>query len=303
MAPMMGSMTLGQFGGKLPVAGYQADFAVLGPGFVSLFDAGQALATGGIETGPMPRCSPVPLLVNSVDFGRFDYVVRRGNFTLSAVTASEWFSAIQDTRAAFVVIDGSLTLQAGALLSPAVRKLFTVLYVSGDLVIDGTVSMTARGANHSGTGNSEGYVAASDIRILTGACTLFPARNVFSAPVAYAYYRLIVQAMYKSSLNLDGNAKINEFKLFTPTENGTMTSDSSAGYIASASSTQGTSQTAAFRAFDKNLGNAWTSPNTTYSRTTGLYLGSVSTTVDGNSILGEWLQIQYGTAQTLERYP
>ena len=51
---------------------------------------------------------------------------------------------------------------------PSVRKLFTVVYVTGNLTVNGIISMSARGANHSGTGNSGGFTAPVDIRLVTG---------------------------------------------------------------------------------------------------------------------------------------
>jgi hypothetical protein len=60
-----------------------------------------------------------------------------------------------------VIINGNLTINSGQTFIPSVRKLFTVLYVSGNLVNNGTISMTRRGASHSGT-------TARNIRIATG---------------------------------------------------------------------------------------------------------------------------------------
>lgn len=118
----------------------------------------------------LPTLSPATLKVNSLDFGvPFEYAIVRSSQTISASTSlAPFFSSTKDTRPALVVVDGSLTIEAGATFLPAVRKLFTVLYVTGDLVVNGTISMTARGANHSGTGDSGGYVPPQTIRIYSG---------------------------------------------------------------------------------------------------------------------------------------
>ena len=65
-------------------------------------------------------------------------------------------------------MNGNLTINSGQTFIPSVRKLFTVLYVTGNLVVNGSISMTGRGANHSGTGSSGGATTAVDIRIGTG---------------------------------------------------------------------------------------------------------------------------------------
>jgi Concanavalin A-like lectin/glucanases superfamily len=117
-----------------------------------------------------PVVSPTPLRLTGVTWPVvFDYVVLRGSVTISSGFAvADFFSSVADIRPAIVVVDGNLTIDASATFTPPVRKLFTVLYVTGNLTVNGTISMTARGANHSGTGSSGGYVEPQDIRILTG---------------------------------------------------------------------------------------------------------------------------------------
>jgi len=80
-----------------------------------------------------------------------------------------------------------------------------------------------------------------------------------------------------------------------------LTADSSNGYVASASSTQNSSAFQAFKAFDLqtldydgSAHNFWHSTNTgnNYNSSSGVYLGSTSTTVSGVAVLGEWIQLQ-----------
>ncbi len=72
-----------------------------------------------------------------------------------------------------------------------------------------------------------------------------------------------------------------------------MTSNSSGGYVASASSIHSTFFP--YLAFDsiKSGSNFWHSTPNTYNATTGVYVGAVSTIVDGLPLTGEWLQIQF----------
>ena len=108
------------------------------------------------------------LILDGQAVGSYDYTTRKSNTTISSFTASDWFTSTQDTASSWIVVNGNLTINAGQTLIPSVRKLFTVLYVTGNLICNGAISMTARGANHSGTGESGGALTATAIRIGTG---------------------------------------------------------------------------------------------------------------------------------------
>lgn len=108
------------------------------------------------------------LTINSQSVGNYEYTTRKGNTTISSFTAADWFTNTKDTTSSWIVVNGNLTINAGQTLIPSVRKLFTVLYVTGNLVCNGSISMSARGANHSGTGESGGATTAVAIRIGTG---------------------------------------------------------------------------------------------------------------------------------------
>jgi hypothetical protein len=108
------------------------------------------------------------LTIASSSLGSYDYSVKASSTTISSFTASDYFTATEDSRSAWVIVKGDLTINSGQTFIPSVRKLFTVLYVTGNLVNNGTISMTARGANHSGTGNSGGATTAALIRVAVG---------------------------------------------------------------------------------------------------------------------------------------
>jgi hypothetical protein len=108
------------------------------------------------------------LYINSQSLGYYDYCIRKGEVTIDSTTdMTTLFTTNQDNYSSFIVVDGNLTINSGTLI-PAVRKLFTTIYVTGDLLISGTISMKARGSNHSGSGSSLGAVTATAIRIATG---------------------------------------------------------------------------------------------------------------------------------------
>jgi hypothetical protein len=101
------------------------------------------------------------LTLNSESLGSYDYVIKSGDQTVSSFTNSDWFTATADTRSAFVVVQGNLTINSGQTFIPSNRKLFTCIYVTGNLSVGGSISMAGRGASHSAT-------AAAAIRIATG---------------------------------------------------------------------------------------------------------------------------------------
>jgi hypothetical protein len=77
----------------------------------------------------------------------------------------------------------------------------------------------------------------------------------------------------------------------------TMTSNSTpTGYGANSSSGGNP-----YQAFDNNYSTFWES-DSDYDDTTGNYTGSIITTVDGNPVNGEWIQIQIPNAITLKEF-
>jgi len=131
----------------------------------SIFDLAKGIPTYSASSTPTAGGT---LTVNSKNVGSYDFVSKQGNQTVSSFVASDWFTTTEDSRSAFIGVNGNLTINSGQTFIPSVRKLFTCIYVTGDLTVNGTISMTARGANHSGTGNSGGYTAPVDIRLASG---------------------------------------------------------------------------------------------------------------------------------------
>jgi hypothetical protein len=130
----------------------------------SILTAARTIVNGEKTSTPLTGGT---LTINGESVGSYDYKVANTT-TVSSFSASTWFTSTQDTRSSWICINGNLTINSGQTFIPSVRKLFTVVYVTGNLVINGSISMTGRGANHSGTGTSGGYTAPVDIRIGTG---------------------------------------------------------------------------------------------------------------------------------------
>lgn len=103
------------------------------------------------------------LTLNSVLIGNYDYTIKNGNQSITSFINSEWFTATEDSNAALICVDGDLTINTGQTFIPTVRKLFTCIYVSGNLNVIGGISMTGRGAKTISLG-----VQTATIRIVTG---------------------------------------------------------------------------------------------------------------------------------------
>jgi len=95
----------------------------------------------------------------------YDYTVHTGNVTVSSYNNSDFFTSTADSRVACIHITGNLTINSGQSFIPGVRKPGAYIYVGGDLVLNGEISMKARGANHSSSGSN---LASVDIRIING---------------------------------------------------------------------------------------------------------------------------------------
>lgn len=146
-------------GFEIPVTFSGGDFSSS-----SLLTAARTLIGGQRNATPLAGGS---LTINGESLGSYDYKVSQTT-TISSFSTSEWFTATEDTRSSWIIINGNLTINSGQTVIPSVRKLFTVIYVTGNLVVNGSISMRGRGANHSGTGNSGGATTEANIRIGTG---------------------------------------------------------------------------------------------------------------------------------------
>lgn len=102
-------------------------------------------------TGAVAPTAGGTLTINGVALGNYSFSVFKSNQTVSSFSSSTFFTSTADTESAFVVVNGDLTINAGQTFIPSSRKLFTVIYVTGNLAVNGTISMSARGANSNAT--------------------------------------------------------------------------------------------------------------------------------------------------------
>jgi hypothetical protein len=130
------------------------------------------------------------LVVNGQAVGQMDIAVIPGQSLVDPAANDLLFSSRKDVASAWIIVKGNLDI-SDITLTPSQRKLFTVVYVTGNLTFnDGkaNISMSSRGANHSGTGDSGGITAPANIQITantmisaTGAAGAIPNSNPFSA--------------------------------------------------------------------------------------------------------------------------
>ena len=117
-------------------------------------------------SGSSDNISPVnggTLTVNSQGHGSYSYTRKQGNQTISSWTASDWFVNNSNSYGQIIAVNGNLTLNSGVTMnqSGVGNKLFTFIYVNGDMTIDGTVDWSNNGAkNH-------GPIGSNDLRITT----------------------------------------------------------------------------------------------------------------------------------------
>lgn len=127
----------------------------------SVLDIARQLNAKYTSTTPLTTIT-APLLINNRSLSSYDFVKYNGNITFNntALRNSDLFTNNQDSNSAWVIINGNLTITAGQTIRPPVRKLFTVVYVTGILTIPNTakISMTARGANHSNIPPQDIYI-------------------------------------------------------------------------------------------------------------------------------------------------
>ena len=105
------------------------------------------------------------LMLNNNFCGMYDFAYYNGNLDLNNedFSGSEFeammFSNNADTHWALIYINGNLELDMPNIIRPPTRKLGMCIYTTGNMILNGFVSMTNRGANHSGSGISYGYTA------------------------------------------------------------------------------------------------------------------------------------------------
>jgi hypothetical protein len=102
-----------------------------------------------------------------------------------------------------------------------------------------------------------------------------------------------------------GNAVVQSFTTASASATIDASSDTltdTTGHVVAASSATGSTEvTAASNILDGNASTVWTTA-ATYDPADGSYTGAVSTTVEGNAVLGEYLDLAFAAAQTVTHF-
>lgn len=118
----------------------------LQPRVASLVQACELLSRKNEHTGWFTYNLPRSLRVGELVLDHLDIVRKKGNVhvTTSNYNEIDWFSDRVDAPA-WVIVDGNMRIDTNVTLKPDKRKMFTLLYVNGDLRLDGEVSMSGKG--------------------------------------------------------------------------------------------------------------------------------------------------------------
>ena len=107
----------------------------------------QAFASSlvGSTSASTPTNVASNLVLNGQNLGPYGWVSKTTSVTISSFTETDWFTSTAD-QPAFVIINGSLTINSGITFTPAARKKFLCIFVNGGLSLSGSISMTRKGA-------------------------------------------------------------------------------------------------------------------------------------------------------------
>lgn len=98
------------------------------------------------------------MTLNSVSLGSYDYTYIGGDENITSFSNGNYFTSTADSRSALIYVDGDLTIASGQTFIPSNRKLFTAIYVKGNLAVEGSISMSQRGSNHGSVPVSAGNI-------------------------------------------------------------------------------------------------------------------------------------------------
>jgi len=117
------------------------------------------LGPSQIET---PQSGIGTLTINSQYISPYEVTLKKGDQNLTSFTSTEWFTSTSDGWCSFIKVFGHMNIDSGVTFRPNPRKLFTVVHVTGDLTLNGTISMSERGANHGSSGSG---ITAKSIKV------------------------------------------------------------------------------------------------------------------------------------------
>ena len=138
-------------------------------------------AMASSPTTTQVETSTTLLQVNSTPLGSYDYRIS-DETTISSFNVNDYFSNNQD-RIALIAFKNNITINTGQTFTPGYsrQKLFTCIYVNGNLTLNGNISMSKCGGNWSG--NDPGV----DIPLTSNSSSVVLANGCGDGGLAYYY--------------------------------------------------------------------------------------------------------------------
>jgi hypothetical protein len=104
----------------------------------------------GPSSVQIPQSGIGTITVGGQYISPYEVTLKKGDQNVTSFVNSDWFTNVDDARCTIIKVFGHMNIPSGITFRPNARKLFTVLHVTGDLILNGTLSMSERGANHAG---------------------------------------------------------------------------------------------------------------------------------------------------------
>jgi hypothetical protein len=124
----------------------------------SIVTAARTMSNGLVSSNASNVNFGGTLAINGNSMGNYEYKA----FSAGTFDGSEtYFSSTANNISSWILFNGNTTISVAASIQPPAQKLFTVIYVNGNLTLNGTISMDARSAYHSGLVSSTNILLAS----------------------------------------------------------------------------------------------------------------------------------------------
>lgn len=152
----------------------QSTIRVFTLNYIPKFTTGDKTATSLLQLsrgliGPSDTQTPQSGLgsvtINGQYICPYDVTLKTGDQNVTVFNESSWFTSTNDSRCQFIKVFGHMNIPAGITFRPNARKPFTVVHITGNLTLDGTISMSQRGARHGVTGSG---IASKNVLIASG---------------------------------------------------------------------------------------------------------------------------------------
>jgi hypothetical protein len=127
------------------ILNYLSEFAQGNTSASSLFSLARNIGPSSTES---PQSGGGSITIAGQYICPYDVTLKRGDQNITTFVNTDWFTSVNDTSCSIIKVFGSMNIPSGITFRPNTRKLFTLIHVTGDLILNGIISMSERGANH-----------------------------------------------------------------------------------------------------------------------------------------------------------